>query len=76
MELKQTLAKIYWSIYFYFFLLMKTLEFNLVEHPYFLEQGLPKFKRALWGDKPEGLLQKIVPIFLFFLFRPGPFGHL
>jgi hypothetical protein len=22
------------------------------------------------------LLQKIVPIFLFFLFRPGPFGHL
>jgi hypothetical protein len=29
-------------------------------------QGLPKFKRALWGDKPEGLLPENCPNFFFF----------
>jgi hypothetical protein len=42
----------------------------------FLQQGLPKLKRALWGDKPEGLLPENCPNFSFFLFGPGPFGHL
>jgi hypothetical protein len=42
----------------------------------FLPQCLPKFKRALWGDKPEGLLPENCPNFSFFLFGPGPFGHL
>jgi hypothetical protein len=41
-----------------------------------LPQGLPKFKRTLWGDKPEGLLPENCPNFSFFLFGPGPFRHL
>jgi hypothetical protein len=42
----------------------------------FPPRGLPKFKRALWGDKPKGLLPENCPNFSFFLFGPGPFGHL
>jgi hypothetical protein len=40
-------------------------------------QGLPKFKRALWGDKPEGLLPENCPNFSFFfcLGRPGKLPH-
>jgi hypothetical protein len=29
-------------------------------------QGLPKFKRSLWGDKPSGLLPENCPNFFFF----------
>jgi hypothetical protein len=31
-----------------------------------LVQGRPKFKRPLWGDKPEGLLPENCPNFFFF----------
>jgi hypothetical protein len=57
-----------------FFLLTKTLEFHLVEPQYFLEQGLPKFKRALWGDKPEGLLPENCPNFSFLCLGRDPLG--
>jgi hypothetical protein len=36
-----------------------------------LPQGLPKFKRALWGDKPEGLLPENCPNFFFFFVWAG-----
>jgi hypothetical protein len=32
-------------------------------------------KRALWGDKPEGLLPENCPNFSFFLFGPGNLNY-
>jgi hypothetical protein len=51
------------------------LPHSVPKGPLGLVQGLPKFKRALWGDKPEGLLPENCPNFSFFLFGPGRFNY-